>query len=56
MGRKFCTHRARGKETAVSTLAGNVTVLIIEIFGMPVVGNSVNATHTEYLLVLNCST
>jgi hypothetical protein len=48
--------RERGKEIAVSTLAGNLIVLIRELFGMPVVGNSVNGTYTESLLVLNCST
>jgi len=36
--------RERGKERAVSTLAGNLIALIRELFGIPVVGNSVNGT------------
>jgi hypothetical protein len=41
---KFARTEGEGKERAVSTLAGNLIVLIRELFGIPVVGNSVNGT------------
>jgi hypothetical protein len=47
--------RERGRKIAVSTLPGNLIVVIRELFGRPVIGNSANGTYRESLLMVNCS-
>jgi hypothetical protein len=53
---KFSRTEGEGEREMGFHTRWNLIVLRRELFGMPVVGNSVNGTQTESLLLLNCST